>query len=130
MNKRTMTVRRHPPCRSLGAPETIRVGWPADFFRIQYSGAFLFLQSSLVLACGAILTLFGTPHSTGDAVIADHSAQLPEPKARPGKFDAQDRKPQWDNNDGGTRCDNHDYPKQDYGSTDDRYSDTACRFVG
>jgi hypothetical protein len=126
---RVEMTRRHPPCRSLGAPETIRVGWPAVFFRIQYSGAFLFLQSSLTLACGAILALFGTPHSTSDSIIADHSAQLSEPKARPGKFNAQDRKPQRDDNDGGTRCDNHDYPEQDYGSADDRYGDTASRFV-
>ena len=88
-----------------------------------------FLQSSLTLACGAILALFGTPHSTSDSVIADHSAQLSEPKARPGKFNAQDRKPQRDDNDGGTRCDDHDYPEQDYGSADDRYGNTASRFV-
>jgi hypothetical protein len=129
VNRVEMT-RRHPPCRSLGAPEVIRVGWPAVFFQIQHSGAFLFLLSSFTLACGAILALFGTPQSAGDSVIADYSAQFPQPKARPGKFNAQDRKPQWYNNDGGTRCDNHDYSEQDYGSTDDRYSDTASRFVG
>jgi len=102
---------------------------PLFFFEFSAPAPFFFLQSSLTLACGAILALFGTPHSTSDSVIADHSAQLSEPKARPGKFNAQDRKPQRDDNDGGTRCDNHDYPEQDYGSADDRYSDTASRFV-
>ena len=102
---------------------------PLFFFEFSAPAPFFFLQSSLTLACGAILALFGTPHSTSDSVIADHSAQLSEPKARPGKFNAQDRKPQRDDNDGGTRRDDHDYPEQDYGSADDRYSDTASRFV-
>ena len=70
---------------------------------------------------------FGTDASHS---IADGLAQAFEPAPGQGELNTQNGQADGDNDQGGTRCNDHDNTDRDDRATQNSYCNTPCRFVG
>lgn len=106
MNKRTRTVRRHPPAVIAQAPE-------------------IHLRRLFFAALALLVHFFGT-HPRG--ALADHFTQSLQPPTCPHEFNCQNRQPQGYYDQRRTRRNQHDYAQQHYAAANERdhYSTCGC----